>query len=30
MKAIFKSTKNNYKYGVPHHKKFTNDSELKE
>lgn len=31
MNAIFKSTKNNYiKYGVPHHKKFTNDSELKE
>lgn len=30
MKAIFKSTTNNYKYGVPHDKRFTNDSELKE
>lgn len=26
----FKSTKNNYKFGVPHNKRFTNDSELKE
>lgn len=30
MKTIFKATKNNYKYGVPHNKRFTNDSELKE